>query len=71
MPKWPRKTKNDREASSSRGTRRAPSPPTAALLRQLPLVPRLEDYVGRGVTIDASPPRERDRRYVRLECEAL
>jgi hypothetical protein len=70
------KTKNNREASSSRGTRRsgrAPFPPTsAALLRQLPPGPQPEDYVGRGATIDDSPPRERDRRYVRLEeCEAL
>jgi hypothetical protein len=76
MPSWPRKTKNDREASSTRGTRqsgRAPSPPTsAALLRQLPPAPRPEDYVRRGATINESPPRQRDRRYVRLEeYEAL
>jgi hypothetical protein len=53
MSSWPRKTKNDREASSSHGTHRsgrAPSlPKPTALLRQLPLAPWPEDYVGRGV----------------------
>jgi hypothetical protein len=76
MSSWTRKMKNDCEVSSSRGTcqsGRAPSLPTpAALLRLLPPAPLPEDYVGRGPTIDESPPRQRDRRYVRLEeCEAL
>jgi hypothetical protein len=87
MPSWPKKTKNDREASTSRCARRSgrtPSPPAPVarsraaarpppvFLRQLPPTPRTEDYVGQGAPVDASPPRQRDRRYVPLEeCEAF
>jgi hypothetical protein len=81
MPSWLKKTKNDHEASSSRGTRRSRMPlssppstacPPPALLRQLPHAPRPEDYVGRGACVEMPPPRQCERLYVPLEeCEQL
>jgi hypothetical protein len=73
---WIKKTKNDHEASLSRGTRRSRRPlsppplearPPPVLLCQLPPAPRPEDYVGRGVHIEAAPPRQNDRCYMPLE----
>jgi hypothetical protein len=51
MPSWLKKTKNDHKASSSRMPLSPPSSavgPPPALLRQLPPVPRPQDYMGQA-----------------------
>jgi hypothetical protein len=62
--------RNDAEVSSSLSahrSRRPSSPPLAALLRDLPPVPRLEDYVMRPARVITPAKRPRNRRYVSLE----
>jgi hypothetical protein len=75
MHSWLKKTKNNAEAISTSSVHlgHGPlSPPPAALLRQLPPAPRLEDYLTRPARIIACPRRQRSRRYVPLkECEQL